>query len=584
MAQAREGTIDRLVGEVSAARLMDTTRAIAQWQRLSGTPDERHAFDYVEQTLRGTGYATRRFDPVCLVSLPGPASLTLLDDGSQPTCITHSFSTSTGPEGLTGEVVYLGAGTEANYAGQDVRGKIVLAEGLAGPNKVGPSERHGAAAMIHISGPEIHEMIISPIWGSPTPDNVDQLPTIPHVSIDAATGALLKERLDRGPLMVRLTTEVDTGWRPLPILVADLPAAAPLASDDFVLLSGHIDSWYYGAMDNGSANASMIETARILAEHRDLLRRGLRVAFWSGHSHARYGTSAWYADEHWQELNDHCVAHVNIDSPGGIGASLLTEAPTMAETYGVARELIGYLSDQELAYRRIGRMGDQSLWGIGVPSLYCSISVQGGDEGGPDLTDAIGGEKRRGGGLGWWWHTADDTLDKLDPDNLARDAGILLATVYQLVSDRVLPFDQTAAVEEIRRAVAAAERASGEAIALSGLVSEADALHASARQLTERLSQPTDDDQARALNRCLMQVSRALIPVNYTRAGRFSQDPALDQGVVPGLRDIAALGQLPAGSPERYLLETRARRERNRLRAALVEARRAIDDTLAAIS
>ena len=582
MAQEREATVNRLVGEVSADRLMEYTGTIAQWQRLSGTPEERHAFDYVEQTLRGFGFATTRHDPVCLVSLPGPATLTLLDSGEQPTCITHAFSTSSGPEGVSGEVVYLVSGNEADYAGTDVRGKIVLAEGLAGPNKVGPSERHGAVAVIHVSGPEIHEMIISPIWGSPTPDNVDQLPTIPHVSIDAAIGQQLKERLARGPLGVRITTEVDTGWRPLPMLVASLPATTP-ADDDYVLLSGHIDSWYYGAMDNGSANASMLETARILAGQRDLLRRELRLAFWSGHSHARYGTSAWFADEFWQDLHDHCAAHVNIDSPGGVGATLLTEAPTMAETYGVARELIGYLSDQELAYRRIGRMGDQSFWGIGVPSLYCSISVQGGDEGGPDLTDAIGGEKRRGGGLGWWWHTADDTMDKLDPANLARDAGILLATVYQLVSDRVLPFDQTAAVAEIRGAVADAARAAGSAIDLSPVVADADALMDSARRLTERTRQPATDSQARALNRCLMQVSRALIPVNYTRAGRFSQDAALDQGAVPGLREAARLGGLPADSGERHLLETTVRRERNRVRAALVDARRAIDDTLATI-
>ncbi|HUZ02594.1 MAG TPA: hypothetical protein VMU89_19775, partial [Thermomicrobiaceae bacterium] len=60
MAQEREATVNRLVGEVSADRLMEYTGTIAQWQRLSGTPEERHAFDYVEQTLRGFGFATTR--------------------------------------------------------------------------------------------------------------------------------------------------------------------------------------------------------------------------------------------------------------------------------------------------------------------------------------------------------------------------------------------------------------------------------------------------------------------------------------------------------------------------------------------
>ncbi|HLI51903.1 MAG TPA: M28 family peptidase, partial [Thermomicrobiaceae bacterium] len=389
-------TVDQLVGEVSAERLMEVDRAIAQWERLSGSSEERQAFDYLEKTLQEIGLKTQRYNPVCLVSLPGPASLTVSGSGEQITCITHSFSTTTGPDGVSGEVFYVGSGSPADYDGKDVAGKIVLIDGLAGPGKVAPVERHGAVAVINISGPEIHEMIISPVWGSPNPSNVDTLPTLPHVSIDNASGDKLKAALDAGKLEVKLTTQVDTGWRPLPTLVGSLMPTRP--TDEYVLFSGHVDSWYYGAMDNGSANASMVETMRILAGHRDLLRREIRVAFWSGHSHARYGSSAWFADEFWQDLNDHCVAHVNIDSPGGMGATVLTEANTMAETYDLARELIEYLTDQELNYARISRMGDQSFWGVGIPSLFCSISSQPAG-GGPDLETAIGGGRRRSGGL-----------------------------------------------------------------------------------------------------------------------------------------------------------------------------------------
>ena len=52
------------------------------------------------------------------------------------------------------------------------------------------------------------------------------------------------------------------------------------------MFSGHIDSWHYGAMDNGSANATMLETLRALLPHRNEFRRSLRLAFWSGHSTA----------------------------------------------------------------------------------------------------------------------------------------------------------------------------------------------------------------------------------------------------------------------------------------------------------
>ena len=585
MAERRGTALDArgeaLLGEVSADRLMEYDRTIAQWVRLSGSEEERKAFDYVESLARDWGLAVERYAPVCLTSWPGPATLTLLGNGEQPRCITHSFSTSTGPGGVEAEVVYLGAGLEADYTGRDVRGKFVLTEGLAGPPKVGPSERHGAAGVISISGPEIHEMIVSPVWGSPTPDTVDFLPTIPHVSIDRASGDLLKERLGQGTLRARVVTEVDTRWRLLPVLVATIAPPAP--SDEFVMFSGHIDSWHYGAMDNGSANATQLEVARILAGHRDLLRREVRFAFWSGHSHARYGSSAWFADEFWQELHDGCVAHVNIDGPGAINATVLTEAPTMAETHGFARELIEYLSDQELEYRRIGRMGDQSFWGVGLPALFCTLSTQGAAEsaGGLDTSAIVGGARRRGGSA-WWWHTPDDTMDKIDPANLARDARILVATVYRLATDAVLPFDQTAAVDEVRSALSDIASRAGNAFDLSGVIAEADALREAASKLGARCQEPANEAQARALNRAIMAVSRELIPVNYTEHGQFEQDLALPGQPIPGLRPAVRLAGLPADSDERHLLEVKLRRERNRVRAALIASRRAVEAALAA--
>ena len=81
-----------------------------------------------------------------------------------------------------------------------------------------------------------------------------------------------------------------------------------------MLFSGHIDSWHRGAMDNGSANALMLEVLRVLLPQREMLRRSIRLAFWSGHSHGRYAGSTWYADNFWEELHENCVLHLNADS------------------------------------------------------------------------------------------------------------------------------------------------------------------------------------------------------------------------------------------------------------------------------
>ena len=53
-------------------------------------------------------------------------------------------------------------------------------------------------------------------------------------------------------------------------------------------------------MDNGSANALMLEVLRVLLPYREKLRRSLRLTFWSGTLHGRYAGSAWYADNFWE--------------------------------------------------------------------------------------------------------------------------------------------------------------------------------------------------------------------------------------------------------------------------------------------
>ena len=89
--------------------------------------------------------------------------------------------------------------------------------------------------------------------------------------------------------------------------------------------------------------------------------RGLRLAFWSGHSHGRYAASTWYADTFWRELHDRCVAHVNVDSTGGVGAEVLDETNTMAELLEVAAEPIRKVAGQELKFKRMSRSSGAGL-------------------------------------------------------------------------------------------------------------------------------------------------------------------------------------------------------------------------------
>jgi hypothetical protein len=568
------------IDEVSGDELMKHTTEIARWVRLSGTEDERKAFDYVAGVLQGYGLKTKLHLPTCLVSLPVSGSIRVGDETFEP-CITHAFSIATPEGGISGELVYAGRGTDEEFAAARVHGKIVLTEGLATPNKAHAASEAGALAVISISGPHIHEMIVSPVWGSPTPDRLDTLPTVAMLSIDTDTGGRLKKILEAGPTRATVHTDVDTRWRQIPVLIADLD----VDDREYLMFSGHIDSWHYGAMDNGSANATMIETARIMAAHRADLRRGIRFAFWSGHSHARYAGSTWFADRYWFELHERCVAHVNVDSAGAIGATNLTGANTMAETYPLAREIIGRQVDQNLTYKRFGRAGDQSFWGVGLSSFYMSMSEQGeADEMTADQAFLLGGTTARGGGLGWWWHTTEDTIDKVDRDNLIRDTRVYIETVGRLATEPVVALDVRAALDEIAASLETIKPL------WAGLPSDGpdddpgfsalEADIASAQQAADRVmaklsAGDRSDTQSQQLSDSIVTACKALVPVNYTLTGQFDHDLALGASPLPALRPHRPVVEM--SDDEQWGASHQLRRSINRVRAGVRAATSALE-------
>lgn len=552
----------RVVDAVSGERLMAGTRTIAAQVRLSGSPEERDAFAYIERELTAAGLRTQRFEHDALISLPQAATLALLEAGAEAIpCITHSFAASTPPRGLTGPAVYArdGGGGSA-----DVRETIAFVDGLAMPTVVRRLQLAGARGIVFLNrDPVVHEMIVSTVWGSPVPTQVSEFPTIPVVSMGGESAARLRARLSGGqPVACRLATRVLTEWRKLPVLTADLDGAA---DDSFVLLAGHVDSWHYGAMDNGGANAVMIEVGRVLAQER--LHRGLRLAFWSGHSHGRYAGSTWYVDAHWAELEARCAVHLYIDSVGGRGATDLAGGYCMPETRALGARVIGALTGQHYHGARVGRSGDQSLLGIGVPSLFMTLSEHPAD--GPEASKDFAITGIGTGGLGWWWHTPDDTVDKLDPAALTRDAQVYAGTIHLLCTAAALPLDYGATATDLADALRKLQTQLGARFDLSDCIAETDRLRAEVVRFTQEAS-PAE------VNRALMALGRVLIPVLYTQAGRFDHDPATSIPPLPPLVDAARLADVDPTSDEAKALQIAAVRGRNRLHHALREARRCI--------
>ncbi len=550
------------LNSVSESKLMEFNRAIAQWTRLSGTAEERAAAEYVAGELRKMGYAVRILLHDAYISLPGKASLRVRSphDREIP-CITHSMGIPTGREGVTAELVYAGKGEPEDYTRAGAAGKFALVEGRATPQHAVNATRAGAKGLVCISGRVAHEMCCSPIWGNPSESTAAALPGVHLLSVHKADGEALRDLCQKGRVDVHVTADVQTGWTTTPIVQADLAPGHPDADETFVLFSGHLDSWYLGAMDNGSANAAMLEVARLMAQHRGALRRGLRVVMWSGHSHGRYSSSTWYADNFFVELDERCVVHVNIDSLGGIGADQFG-TNSMPETAALAVDATRRVAQANMDAHRLGRNSDQSFLGVGIPSILGSVSRQ------------------EDGALGWWWHTPHDTLDKVDPVRLVRDTRIFVDVVARFLTDEVLPLDSAASAADIRQNLEALAQTAGGRFDVAPAISDAARLESLCRKLHALAGTASMGDRGRGINDCLRQLGRILIPIIYTRAGRHAHDPALEVPFLPKLQGVRRLAAMRPDSDAAKLLLVDLVRARSEITSVLRRACAAVEACL----
>jgi hypothetical protein len=558
----------KLAAEVSAARLMDHVRTIGALERESGSPGEAQAFDYIERTLKSYGLQVERREIEAFISLPQEARLTL-PDGSVIEGLTHSFSTSA--DGLEAEVVDVGDGRPEDL--RKAAGKIALIRGLASPGRAWAAQQAGVLGHVHVLMDHLHNMIVTTIWGTPSPESAWRIPAVPCLSILGADGEKLRARLARGPLRLRMTTRVRTGWMAIPHLVGELPGRQ---EDRFLLLSGHVDSWHYGAMDNGTANATMLEVARLLATHRESLRRGIRVAFWSGHSHGRYAGSAWYADHAWRELHQRCVVHLNVDSTGAKGATDYSVLHATEDAAAFAERVVADVTGQRARGRRFSRAGDQSFWGAGVPSAFMSLSGLPRQD--TELSRAM--ERLVGSaGFPWWWHTKDDTVDKIDADVLVLDTKVYLASVLRWMNAPVLPLDHARAAQSLVAELETLQAAAGARFDLAPALAAARALTEKLLRVSAMLAQP-GAARPEAINRGLMRLSRVLVPLGYTSGDRFTHDLAVPIPPLAGLQRARELATLDPDADAYKFARAALVRERNRAVHALDSAASVADELL----
>jgi N-acetylated-alpha-linked acidic dipeptidase len=539
---------------------------------------------------------------------------------------------------VSGEVVYANRGLPEDYAtlerlGVDVRGKIVLVRygGSFRGVKAQQAELRGAEGVLIYSDPADDGFSRGPVYphgpwrpsdgiqrgtieylfqypGDPltpgaaslpgtrriAPENAPNLPRIPTEPIsygdaqpllealggpaapDSFQGGLpITYRLGPGGATVRL--DLDIAYRQTPVrnILATIRGASK--PEEKVIVGGHYDAWTYGAGDNASGWAAIMEIGRSLGR---LLRRGWRpertivLAGWDGEEHGMLGSTEW-VEQFRGDLSRHAVAYANLSQVGG-SRFYASGVPQLDDALIEATKAVTDPRSGDSVYRiwrsyerrapQLGRLGSGSdytafLEHAGVPSLDASFGAPAGP--------------------GTYHSAYDDThnLERhLDPGYLrhvgsARVAGV---TALRLANADVLPFhysDYAVAVasyvRELERISAATPGASQvELGALRGAASSwgraSSALEANADRLLD-----AEHAESGAARRAIGRINHALVGQERaltTRRGLPGRPwyrhqiyaPGLAAGYtaqyLPGLRDAIERGDDPTVSMYRDLL------------------------------
>jgi hypothetical protein len=580
-----------VIESVSAANVKANVEKIVRNipHRAAGSENGRRMAEYSRDAMRAVGLSDSHVHELpALVSFPEHADLRVEAPRQitiQANTLGHSLETLA--DGLTGELVYVGSGSYADFEGKDVRGKIVLTELSYSPGRhekqrIAAEKGAIGAVMMNWGHPENNAVpfgSVKPVWGNPTPETLKtEMAVIPCIGISRVSGLQLKDLCEQGPVKVWLRTHVTNCWKPVQITTAKLPAVNGPERDDFILVGGHQDSWPgEAATDNAAGSSIMIELARVFKQHQDKMRRGLMFGFWTAHETGTMAGSTWFADRNWDMLRDHACAYMQIDQPSCTGTTIWHTTSNAELKAFHQREEKALMPDREISWKRVAKSGDASFIGLGIPMF------QGEGAFTPAELKATALATR-----GWWHHSIECTIDKVDFDFMQTHMRVYAAYLWELCTAPVLPFTYVPVAEQIIKRLDELKSSAGD-FDVEGLKKTARELLQAATSFDALAAKVSagfaagkgDEQQATMLNRAMKRISRLLVPLMSSSIGKYGHDPysfTPQSTLMPALYDLEKVAALPSGE-DKWMRETKATRDRNRVSDTLKESIEVMSDT-----
>ena len=290
------------------------------WGRITGTSSDAESADWLAGKFKAAGLTDVRIQPLDLEPQWMPQQWEVVVSGGGKTIRVESAQPHYGAAGLPAggidvEAVYAGLGSEADFAGKDVRGKAVFVfnqTGLPNEGAVRRADDKGASVIFEV------DMLPGNMRYQAYPSGTKA----PAFEVGSDEGYAVRDLIASLPQGQPARVKASFEMQRVPNLKSALVwGTLKGATDETIYLIAHRDGWFDAAGDNASGVASIIGLAEFYAKLPQAQRRRTLVFVGlDGHHNSGPGAGVgrrWMWDNR-QTLFPKTALMINAEHPSTI--------------------------------------------------------------------------------------------------------------------------------------------------------------------------------------------------------------------------------------------------------------------------
>ena len=392
--------------------------------RMAGTPGDAAAVKWGVAKLKELGFDKVWTEPVTFPTWKrGIETAEVVAPYPQPLAITAlGFSVATPEDGLTAEIIQFDD-LEAleNAPDNAAKGKIVFIKNRMkrardgsgyGPAVAARGQGASAAAkkgavgiLIRSIGTDTDRMAHTGMMRYEK-----GIKKIPAAALSAPDADLLENMIRRGkPVTVKMTLGAEQGeeYTSYNVIGEVTGSEKP---EEYVIIGAHLDSWDLGtgAIDDGAGIAITTAAAELILRLPERPKRSIRVIMFANEEQGLVGGKA-YAEAHKDNVKNIITA---AESDFGADKIWRIDSKVKPEALPAVKQMAKVMAPLGIGYGNNNAGGGPDL----IPLRGKGISVFSLRQDGTDYFD--------------YHHTANDTLDKINPEALDQNTAAYVVFAY----------------------------------------------------------------------------------------------------------------------------------------------------------